>query len=223
MGTGEANLRGENRQPQDLKRDSLLPSRFACCYDAAKAAAFAVEDLQPRLWSNRAGSGGYMTLTELGALGEFVAAVAVLITLVYLTVQVRQGNALARSQTLQRMVEQAERELYRVVEDPAIFKCFLKDDPLTEEEKIKLTCWLLASLRQREYEWFQYRDGNIDRQVWEAYQRVMLSLLTTARTREWWGSFLSTTFDPAFVAEVDQLIENSPPTDFFERFKKSSL
>ncbi len=43
-----------------------------------------------------------MTLTELGALGEFIAAVAVLITLVYLTLQVQQGNALARSQTRQR-------------------------------------------------------------------------------------------------------------------------
>ncbi len=143
-------------------------------------------------------------------------------TLVYLTVQVRQGNSFARAQTRQRMVEQAERELYRLVEDPAIFKCFLKKEPLTEDEKIKMVFWLIASLRQREYEWLQYRDGNIDRQIWEAYRSVMLTLLTTPRTREWWGSFLSTSFDPDFVAEVNQLIEQNPPTDFFENFENSS-
>ena len=163
-----------------------------------------------------------MTLVELGALGEFVAAIAVLVTLVYLTVQVRQANVFARAQTRQRMVEQAERELYQLVEDPVIFKCFLKKEPLTEDEKIKLVFWLIASLRQREYEWFQYRDGNIDRETWETYRTVMLTHLTTPRTREWWGSFLSTSFDPEFVAEVNLLIEHNPPTDFFEAFEKSS-
>jgi hypothetical protein len=83
--------------------------------------------------------------------------------------------------------------------------------------------WLIASLRQREYEWFQYLDGNIDREIWEAYRSVMLTLLTTPRTREWWGSFLSSSFDPEFVAQVNQLIDNNPPTDFFEGFRKSSL
>jgi len=162
-----------------------------------------------------------MTLVELGALGEFVAAIAVLITLVYLTIQVRQGNALGRAQTRQRMVEQAERELLRLVEDPVIFKCFLKEDPLTEEEKIKLAFWLTASLRQREYEWFQYRDGKIDRQTWESYRSVIPTHLGTARTREWWGSFLSRSLDPGFVAEVNNLIEHSPPTDYFDQFKNS--
>ena len=90
-----------------------------------------------------------------------------------------------------------------------------------EDEKIKLVFWLIASLRQREYEWFQYRDGNIDRKIWEAYRTVILTHLTTPRTREWWGSFLSTSFDPEFVAEVNQLIEGNPPTDFFEGFKSS--
>ena len=163
-----------------------------------------------------------MTLLELGALGEFVAAIAVLVTLVYLTLQVRQGNSFARAQTRQRMVEQAERELYRVVEDPTIFKCFLKKEPLTEDEKIKLVFWLIASLRQREYEWFQYRDGNIDREAWEAYRTVMLTHLTTPRTREWWDSFLSTSFNPEFVAEVNLLIERNPPTGFLEAFEKSN-
>ena len=48
-----------------------------------------------------------MTIQDLGALGELVAAVAVVITLAYLTIQVRQVNSLARAQARQSMVEQA--------------------------------------------------------------------------------------------------------------------
>ncbi len=44
--TREANPRGEIRQPQDLKWDSVPPSRFPRCYYAAQAAAFAVEGSQ---------------------------------------------------------------------------------------------------------------------------------------------------------------------------------
>ena len=47
-----------------------------------------------------------MTIQDLGALGELVAAVVMVITLAYLTVQVRQGNAIARAQTRQSMMEE---------------------------------------------------------------------------------------------------------------------
>ncbi len=61
-----------------------------------------------------------MTIQDFGALGELVAAVAVVITLVYLTIQVRQGNNLARAQTRQSMMEQTRAELYKLIDEPSI-------------------------------------------------------------------------------------------------------
>ena len=43
-----------------------------------------------------------MSIMELGALGEFVAAVAVLITLIYLTIQVRNTREESTRAVLQR-------------------------------------------------------------------------------------------------------------------------
>jgi hypothetical protein len=40
--------------------------------------------------------GDVMSIMELGALGEFVGSILVLVTLVYLAVQIRQGIAHAR-------------------------------------------------------------------------------------------------------------------------------
>ncbi len=42
-----------------------------------------------------------MTITELGALGEFVGAIAVVATLAYLAVQVRQNTRMMRAQIYQ--------------------------------------------------------------------------------------------------------------------------
>ena len=59
-----------------------------------------------------------MSLMEIGAIGEFAAAIAVLITLIYLSIQVRQSNAQARLEVRRVMFEYDHRELYRLVDDP---------------------------------------------------------------------------------------------------------
>ena len=43
-----------------------------------------------------------MDIMELGAIGELVGGVAVLVTLIYLAVQIRQGNERAKRETIGR-------------------------------------------------------------------------------------------------------------------------
>ncbi len=142
-----------------------------------------------------------------------------MITLAYLTVQVRQGNSLARAQTRQSMVEQTRGELYKVVDDPSISSSFTKEGPLTQDEKAKLVFWLAAAMRQREYEWFQYQAGNIDRPIWEAYRGLIPIHLGTQRTLKWWQTIGSTGLDPSFVAFVNQLLDEPAPRNFFEELE----
>ena len=44
-----------------------------------------------------------MTFSEIGALGEFIAAIAVLITLIYLAVQIKQAQLAVRANTYQAL------------------------------------------------------------------------------------------------------------------------
>ena len=96
-----------------------------------------------------------MSIQDLGALGEFVSSVVVLVTLVYLAIQVRQGNLHARSQARQRMVEHAHSELHTQMNDLSITHAVVKEGPLSEEEQAKLSLFLTQFMRQREWEWFQ--------------------------------------------------------------------
>ena len=148
-----------------------------------------------------------MTISDLGSIANLLAAVGVLVTLIYLSRQVRQGNLLARSQARQHMVEQAHDELYQWKNDPRLRNCFSKATALSEEEQEIVHYFLLAAMRQREWEWFQYKDTVIGKDVYEAYHEVIGLHLGTPRTRNWWGTVGRIGFNASFVAEVDSFLE----------------
>lgn len=110
-----------------------------------------------------------MNWDAISGIAQIVGVVVVVITLIYLAAQIRQGNLFARAQARQRMIEQADRELYAQMADPSITYANVKDGPLTEEEQAKLSLFFVAFMRQREWEWFQFHDGVIDEDVYRAY------------------------------------------------------
>lgn len=162
-----------------------------------------------------------MTTELISAISELIAAIAVVLSLIYLAQQVKQANSLAKGQTRQRMVEQAQEEVYKgFIEEPTIFQSLYKTEPLTEVEWIQLTGWLLAAMRQREFEWFQMQDGNIDEELWDAYKRVITIHLGTPRVRNWWDTNGHFPFDKTFCAMVSKLLDDHGETSYFDDFKK---
>lgn len=156
-----------------------------------------------------------MSLSDLGSIANLLSAIAVLATLIYLAQQVRQGNLLAKAQARQRMVEQTNEELYQWMSDPALRDCFVKEE-LTPEEQAKMHYFLLAAMRQREWEWFQFQDGVIDLEVYRAYHEVVALHLGIPRTRRWWATVGRIGFDAHFVAEVDAFLASRRTVTYFE-------
>ena len=161
-----------------------------------------------------------MTISDLGSIANLLAAVGVIVTLIYLSRQVKQGNLLAKAQARQRMVEQAHDELYQWKNDPHLRGCFTKKTELSTEEQETVHYFLLAAMRAREWEWFQYKDGVIKKDVYQAYHEVIALHLGIPRTRRWWQTVGRIGFNPSFVAEVDSLLVKRPLTDYFEQIGK---
>ena len=55
-----------------------------------------------------------MTITELGSLGEFIGALAVLVTLIYLVLQIRQNTQSIRSQSRFSVLETLNADLRQI-------------------------------------------------------------------------------------------------------------
>jgi hypothetical protein len=155
-----------------------------------------------------------MNWEAVGAVAQILGDVVVAVTLIYLAAQVRQGNRVARSQVRQRMVEQAEREVYAQMADPAISYANVKDGPLSAEEQAKLSLFLIAFMRQREWEWFQRNDGVIGEDVYHAYHEVIAIHVGTPRGRKWWQALGRFAFDPKFVSAVDEMLAKSPGSSY---------
>ena len=145
---------------------------------------------------------------------QVVGLIAVVVTLVYLAAQVRQGNVFAKLQARQRMIEQQDSELYAQMADPSITYASVKDGPLTADEQARLSLFLIAFLRQREWEWFQYREGVLDEAAYRSYHDVILIHLGTPRARKWWKSLGRFAFNAEFAEQVDQLLANSEPSSY---------
>jgi hypothetical protein len=162
-----------------------------------------------------------MSIESMATLAELIAAIAVVISLLYLAAQVRQSNKLARAQTRERMISQASEEVYkRFVDDPRILRSLYKTEPLTEDEWIRLSGWLLAAMRQREYEYFQMRDGNIEKEVWEAYRGLITIHLGSKRVRKWWDEWGSVPFDAGFRSMVAELLSEHANPAYFENLQR---
>src|SRR5262245_3158627 len=161
-----------------------------------------------------------MTLNDIGSIANLLAAVGVLITLIYLARQVRQGNMLARYQARQRMIEQAQEELYHWADNPRLGEAFVKQEPLTAREQEEVHYFLLAAMRQREWEWFQFKDGVIKKEVYEAYHAVIALHLGIPRTRNWWRTVGRIGFNALFVDEVDRLLAARPTTNYFDEIRR---
>jgi hypothetical protein len=162
-----------------------------------------------------------LIINDLGAIANFLAAIGVLVTLIYLSRQVRQGNVLARYQARQHMVEQAHDELYRWGNDPQLRGCFVRRSaPPSEEEQEAVHYFLVAAMRQREWEWFQYNDGVIGKDVYEAYHEVIALHLGIPLTRRWWQTVGRIGFNPGFVAAVDSFLARRQVTEYFEEIRR---
>lgn len=150
-----------------------------------------------------------MNWDAISAISQIVGVIVVVVTLIYLAAQVRQGNVFAKLQVRQRMIEQAESELYAQMGDPSIPYSNVKDGALSEDEQARLSLFLISFLRQREWEWFMFQEGVIDSSAFQTYRDVIAIHVGTPRGRKWWKRVGHRAFDPGFVEQVDQLLAES--------------
>lgn len=119
-----------------------------------------------------------MSLEDLGNVGEFVAAVAVVVSLIYLAVQIRQNTRAVRSASYQSIVNTANDLGHNFTQVPGFTALFLQGgmDPskLSEEQLGTLTAHLVGMFRFYENVFYQHQEGMIDPKLWPGWQHDML-------------------------------------------------
>ena len=159
-----------------------------------------------------------MTLEQIALVAQIVGVVVVGATLIYLTIQVRQGADQMRSEGRQAQLTYDQTGVYKFVDFPELGRIFSQTETPSFEEKTKLFFWMIGQMRAREYEWLQFRNGAITKESWETYRGVIYFVLGTERGRALW-QVCRGYFNPDFTAMVDEMMQNVPPIDLWDRLE----
>lgn len=155
-------------------------------------------------------------LEQLSYVAQIAGGVVVVVTLVYLTIQIRQGMEALRSDTQQTALTIALSNIHQMMHHPEMAKVLTQDECPSLEEKVSLQFWIIAQMRVREFEWLRFRSGVLDEASWLTYRNVIPFVLGTPRSRALW-ELCTPFFNPDFVAMVRDMLQKAPLVDFWER------
>jgi len=121
-----------------------------------------------------------MTIQDLGNIGQLLAAIATITTLVYLGVQIRQNTRALRSSTFQDIVAAMSSTTEAISTRPELALLIVKASSgfseLTPEERVRYNFILITTFRRLESVYVQRRLGSIEPQLAEGFERPALSL-----------------------------------------------
>ena len=164
-----------------------------------------------------------MTIIELGALGELLGAVGVIITLIYLAVQIKQNTRsmnenkrLALAQTYQMRADALQGMLVQAACSqtlgPLIVKLTTLGYPtdlnslrvISAEELGIFKQWQIAQQTHWDNMFYQYQQGFIDPEYYENEFRVRVRRLAPV-----WAELGILGGRPSFLREIESILHDS--------------
>ena len=158
-----------------------------------------------------------MTFHELGSIGEFVAAIATLITLVYLAIQIRQNTRIVRSTAFQQVVDSFSEISLAISRNRDLTEVFVRGrdglsslDPL-EQERLRFA--LVSYFRRAESVYFHSEQGTLQMETWMGIRESLRRTLQGSGARELWGRdahLYNPRFRSFIEAEILPSVEGRP-------------
>ena len=151
-----------------------------------------------------------MTLQDWGALGEVIGSIGVVISLIYLAVQVRQNTKGIRTAAHQHIVTANAAVTMAPAQNldfaSVLWHGALSSKNLTEETHLAFNLWCFQyfSMIQAAHQLFEAEA--IDRSIWERELQRAVGALQGPGFKEWWEAGGRSQLSPAFVS----LVESTP-------------
>ena len=160
-----------------------------------------------------------MTFQDLGDIGEFVGAIGVVASLIYLALQIRQSSRQISENTnsvLGSVESQDARAssdfLQALADDPALGRVWRlghsEPSKLSNDESTQFVMLMGSAFYRLAGSFAQYRRGLLSEDSWEPYDRLISRYLDSPAVMEWWTRG-DVPFAKSFIAYVDARIPSS--------------
>jgi hypothetical protein len=151
-----------------------------------------------------------VTIDQLGSIGEFVASIATLATLVYLAFQIRQNTALARAQSI-REISNFYPINHALAARPDLIDINRRGHhnflALSKDEQASFHHINAPLLNQFEAAFRMHRQGLIDEDLYQSWRSIILSIVSTPGAKQWWP-MARIVLSSDCAAELDRALAN---------------
>ena len=120
----------------------------------------------------------------VGAVGEILGAIGVILTLVYLSIQVRQSTKASRANTAQQFSTNWITLNLAYAHDTERLAVLLSDPDITDIERQRSMAFWRALTQQWSNSYYQYRHGNLDDELFTHTKREIKAYLSDPLLRE---------------------------------------
>ena len=159
-----------------------------------------------------------MNWEALGAIGEIVGALAVIATLIYLSLQIRQTNKVNASAVRQSFYDFTARQMLHGTHSlefhAMLDRACMSENELSPGERFQLIRFFQAVFVGYQCAYFQYRQGALGEEDWKIFRTLLRSfwLLRGKELARMWEQFKVGGFlDEEFTAEVERLRNEAQP------------
>ena len=152
-----------------------------------------------------------MSIQDLGSLGEFVAAIATLATLIYLAMEIRRNTAATKSAAHQAQVDSAVPLHAMMANDPSMAALVIKANgdinSITPEENLRLQYFFTSHFNLWHSAYWNEQEGLLSEHVWRTWDKALTLILSNQlAARQAWRQGADM-YDEEFQHHVQNIIE----------------
>jgi len=131
-----------------------------------------------------------MVLDQLGSIGSIISGIAVVISLIYLAIQIRRNTEAERTSTYQSIVSDFGTMNNNLAGNPDLSHMFVEAlenyHEFSDEDKARISQMFFQIFRMFENMFYQQKKGYLDQDLWIGWKRLMLTYFARPGFQTWW-------------------------------------
>jgi hypothetical protein len=153
-----------------------------------------------------------MSIDELGSIGEFIASIGVIVSLVYLALQTKANTSAVKAQTRSSLTDQVlgiQSQMFQSDSYRIAFQKYMENEELNSLDQDILRREALLFFKHMENAQFQYDSGLYDQKEYEAQRGVWKNRFNShGFWIDAWDQF-GPTMSPSLVSNVQPIVDEA--------------
>ena len=157
-----------------------------------------------------------MTILELGAIGEFIGGIAVVVTLFYLALQIRQSTRVNASLIRQNFYDATQQMMLHGVESSEFmdlwYRAWSTNDSLSSNEQMQIWRHMQAMFMGYQGFFEQYKSGALPEKDWALLRKILTTFWLAdgkGKNDAWEVMSRGRFFNEDFLDEIESLKEGA--------------